>query len=352
VLDSTVDFTQPLVSLDQTVPMQFVLDNIIIPYAALHPELFNLGTSPVPIRNIFFTLNLKLQTTLSNQLYDFLFNQRSANTVVEYLMSANVIEQIIEEDPTITEQELQDILSAYDFSSDPTINPETQQVALQLEAGYFQLVDATPIPVVLEENDGINQAVNKAVSCNDQDAPTQQLYWDGLVVSIAPQGPAFFHDRYEQNCTAEWKGATVTKPDPAHAAPIPNIMMVQDQFDAATPLAGALATYAALGNASLTYNSNSYTHGVFPGAGSCVDDNVADYLLNPVTSTHTKVSCVGMGLIPVISAPMASEAIRQLAPLLANAQARPSTDYINEVFRDPATARRLIEEIHGQIRAH
>ena len=356
VLDSTVDFTQPLVSLDQTVPMQFVLDDIIIPYAALHPELFNLGTSPAAIRNIYFTLSLQLQTALSNELYGFLFNQRSANTVVEYLSAANVISQVVEDDPTITDQQLRNLLSTYGFSNDPTINAQTQQIALTLEAAYIKLVNGTPIPVVLENADGINEAVNKAVSCNDANAPTDQSYWDQLVASIAADAPAFFHDRYELNCTAEWKGATVTRPDPARARKIGNIMMVQDQYDAATPLDGALATYDALGNASLVYNSNSYTHGVFPGAGGCVDSAVVDYLLNPVSNTHTKVSCEGTGLIPVIPAPMTKpqlyQANRALGAVLANVQAQPNPDYLNQVFRDPVEARSLIENIRAQIGPH
>ncbi len=357
VLDSTLDFTQPLPQNDQALPMQFVLDNLIIPYAALHPELFNLGTSADDIRNIYFTLNLQLQTALSNQLYGFLFNQRNANAVVEYLMAARVIMQIVAENPGITDQELKAILATWQFSDDSTINSQTQSVALTLGAAYFALINGTPIPVVLQDDGGINEAVNKAVSCNDANAPTDPLYWNQFVESIHTFAPAFFHDRYELNCTTDWNGATVTKPDPASASPIGNILMVQDQYDPATPLDGALVTYTALGNASLIYNSNSYSHGVFPSGTSCVDSSVADYLLNPVSTAHTNVSCVGTGLTAVMSPPATElpstyRANRLLAAVLANVPVQPGINYLAKVFRDPARAERLIADMQNDIGRH
>ena len=128
--------------------------------------------------------------------------------------------------------------------------------------------------------------------------------------------------------------------------------------DPATPLNGALLTYNALGNASLIYNSISYSHGVFPSGEDCVDDSVADYLLNPVSNEHTNVSCEGKGLTATVAAPAAGEAPqlyqanRNLAAVLGNVQIKPGTDYVNEVFRDPAQARKLIEEIRDQIGRH
>ena len=358
VLDSTVDFTQPLASNDQSVPMQHVFDYLIIPYAALHPELFNLGSSADAIRNIYFTLNLQMQTALSDQLYGFLFNQRSANTAVEYVMAAQAINQILLDDPSITEEELQTILMTYEFSSDPTINSDTRSVALTLEVAYFALVDGTLVPVLLQNQGTINEAVNKSVTCNDANAPTDPLYWNQLVESIHTFAAAYFHDRYELNCTADWNGATVVKPDPARARRIGNILMLQDQFDAATPLDGALETYTALGNASLIYNSTSYTHGVFPSGSSCIDIPVADYLLNPVSRTHTMVSCQGTGLTAALAAPSASqpqrmyEAGRRLAEIMGGTEPGPNIDYVNATFHDPDLARKLIGDIQGEIGPH
>jgi pimeloyl-ACP methyl ester carboxylesterase len=359
VLDSTVDFTHPLVENNQSMPLQFVFDYIVIPYAALHPELFNLGTSAAEIRNLYFTLNLQLQTALSNQLYFNLFFQDRANMAVENVSSAKVIEKIVEEDPDITEEELNAILSTYMFSDDPTINTQTQQVSLQLAKAYMKLVKGIPVPVVLQNDGGASDAVNKSVSCNDTDAPTEQTYWDQLVLSNYPSIPAYLHDRLELNCTSDWGGATVIKPAPANARAIGNILMVQDQYDPATPLPGALNTFTALGNASLIYNSISYTHAVFPSGESCIDSAVADYLLNPVTSEHTNVSCEGTGLPGVIpaapaagGAPQLSEASGRLAAILKGAKVKPNSDYVNEVFSNPDQARALIEEIRSQIGAH
>jgi len=359
VLDSTVDFTHPLVENNQSMPLQFVFDYIVIPYAALHPELFNLGTSAAEIRNLYFTLNLQLQTALSNQLYFNLFFQDRANMAVENVSSAKVIEEIVEEDPGITEEELNAILSTYMFSDDPTINAETQQVSLQLAKAYMNLAKGTPVPVVLQNDGGASDAVNKSVSCNDTDAPTEQIYWDQLVLSNYPSIAAYLHDRLELNCTSDWGGATVFKPAPANARRIGNILMVQDQYDPATPLPGALNTFTALGNASLIYNSISYTHAVFPSGESCIDSAVADYLLNAVTREHTNVSCEGTSLPGVIpaapaagGAPQLFEASGRLAAILKGAKVLPNSDYVNEVFSNPDQARALMDEIRSQIGAH
>ena len=73
--------------------------------------------------------------------------------------------------------------------------------------------------------------------------------------------------------------------------------MVQTQYDGATPLNGALATFSSLPNASMIYVTNDYSHGTFPYRTACVDGNIADYLLTgavPAESLHT---CIGRSIL-------------------------------------------------------
>lgn len=351
VLDSTLNYTKTLVDNNQAVPMQFVFDNIIIPYAAQNPESFNLGESVGDIQNIFSTLNIKLQTSLSNQLYLYLFSQKTVNTAVEYLMSAKAINAITTANPTISEANLLLALESYPFTPNSTINSITITLAQTLATKYMKLVTESPEHVILAQNGSFNDAVNKTVSCNDANGQTAQGYWDGIINTIYPIAPAYFHDRYEQNCTSNWNGATVRKPSTANASGLNNILMVQDQYDAATALPGALATYNMLGNASLIYNTNSYSHGVFPTGTTCVDNTVINYLLSPTSNNHFVAVCEGHGLIPPTSNILdKTQAISELpAKMMAKASKPVDKEYISQSYSNPKQADELLNEIHQQI---
>ncbi|MCE3269379.1 MAG: alpha/beta hydrolase [Burkholderiales bacterium] len=354
VLDSSINFNTTLVENNQAVPMQSIFDNMIIPYAALHPELFNLGESVGEIQNIFFTLDIKLQTALSNQLYLYLFNQKTADNAIEYLMAAKAINKIVTINPNISEVQLLLTLESYSFTSDAEINVSTVNLAKQLGTAYMHLVSESPVPVILAQNSNGNDAVNKSVTCNDgTNVSTLQSYWDGIIEQIYLIAPAYFHDRYEQNCTSAWNGPTVNKPDTAMASKINNILMVQNQYDAATNLQGALATFNMLGNASLILNTNSYTHGVFPTGKSCVDNTVADYLLNPTSNKHSMTVCEGQGLLPKnirFGTSGSNSIITKLSDRIIEQSRQPMNEnYIPDAYPDPELANQLINDIHEQI---
>lgn len=356
VLDSTVDFTQSLSDNSQSVPLQFVLDQLFIPYASLHNDKYNLGTDVNEIRNIFSTLNLKLQTVLSDKLYLNLFYETSAqDDALGYLMVAKVIDKTIKESTfnRISKKDLSDKLMAYNFTSDVQFATLLhEEIIPDLLESYYKLVNDEPKLVDLKDD-----SVNKAVTCNDDNnSPTDQAYWNNEVLKMTATAPAFFHDRYELNCTNKWI-SKVKKPDTKATKKIANILMVQSQYDPATPLPGAMNTYNKLGVASMVYKANSYRHGLFPTGNTCVDSAVTGYLLNPTTANRTIVACFSDkdALMPPLH-PASKSALAYKSNVLSlsdsiitNASIKNDVNYLNRDFNNAKEAKDLIFEIHNEV---
>lgn len=360
VLDSTVDFTQSLSDNSQAIPLQFVLDQLFIPYASQHDEKYQLGTNADEIRNLFSKFNLKLQTALSDKLYINLFYEDNArDDVLGYLMVAKVMDKSIKDATLhrISKDELLNILNEYSFTNDKELSELLHvDIIPSLLDAYFKLVDDEPKLVDLKD-----ESVNKAVTCNDDNnSPTDQQYWDNEVLKMITTAPAFFHDRYELNCTNKW-GAKVKKPNTSNAKRVSNILMVQSQYDPATPLAGALATYNKLGVASMVYKANSYKHGLFPSGNSCIDSSVTNYLLNPTTRSHTIVACSSdEASLPPLHASNKSANLSATSSykndvaslsssIVNNAIIKADVNYVNHGFTNEKEAHNLISEIHNEV---
>ncbi|MDD3266196.1 MAG: alpha/beta fold hydrolase [Burkholderiales bacterium] len=360
VLDSTVDFTQSLSDNSQSVPLQFVLDQLFIPYASQNDDKYNLGTDANEIRNIFSTLNLKLQTALSDKLYINLFYEDAArDDSLGYLMVAKVMNKEIKGATfnRISKEELHNKLVSYNFTKESEFATLLQtEIIPNLLDTYFKLVDDEPKLVNLQDD-----SVNKAVTCNDDNnSPTNPQYWNKEVLKMVSTAPAFFHDRYELNCTNKW-GAKVKKPNTKSTKKIANILMVQSQYDPATPLAGALATYNKIGVASMVYKANSYRHGLFPSGNSCIDSSVTSYLLKPTTPSHTIVACSSEeASLPPLHTPnlkainpsvlsYKNNVASLSSSIVANATIKADTNYLNTGFYNPKEASNLISEIHNEV---
>lgn len=350
VLDSTVDFSIPLSNNDQSVPLQYVYDNFIIPYATEHPE-FGLGTSINSIKQIFFTANIYLQTAFSDKLYINLFKQSRISNAVMYISGMNAINNILAIDPYITESGLFASLESYSYTSNSALNESSAKIAIDLAQKYFEVKNGVK-EVSLPYASGFNEGVNKSVTCNDENSETNPEYWDALFLSVKSQAPAYFHDRYELNCTTKWGGATVIKPNVENAKQINNILMLQNQYDPATPLKGALSTYNLLGNATMVYGTNNYSHGVFPSGNSCIDLNVTNYLLNPTveSATHSLITCQEQSILTTNVRPHVMSSFATIPDsLLYKAKIEVGYDYVSEVYVNEHDARNLINEINQSI---
>lgn len=352
MIDSTVNYSnESLTDMGngQAVPLQFVLDELVIPYAAELDPVFGLGTSPEAIRGIFGSLPVELQTALSNALYSLLFSQDDAPDTVIQLGAAKGVGEVLRAFPGAPRAELELQVAERRYAPDDDVDEAMREAAGELLAASLDLANGVTGPVSLAPE----QAVNKTVTCNDGPSPTDPELWNQQIASLREVAPAFFHDRFELNCTEEWGGPTVVKPDVDRARRVPNILMVQNQYDPATPLDGALATYELLGNASLIYNTRSYTHGVFPTFGRCVDGAVADFFTADEIPDRFVLECEGKGLFDELAdAARAASAPGSGLPAALSAQAtRGASGDMSGEYLDPDAARALAQRIHDDVRA-
>ncbi len=294
LLDSSVDVNLSLpvsVADSQALGLQYILDKIIAPYAALNNNIFNLGTSVEDIRSIPGTLNINLKSALSPKLGELLFRQNHAKSSVEIIAAAKAINQVLTENPSLTVLQAESKLDNYSYSNDAEENILIKKAARGLLSDYFKAEESLLVPV--QEN--YVNSVRKAVACNDTQSPTDAIYWTNAVRKLVPLSPLFAIAPLEISCTDAWGGPTVSKPAVANANYASPILMVQNEFDGATPSEGALKTQEYLDNASMIYVKNSYSHGVFPSNIGCVDSAILDYFVNDIVPAK-RVTCEGENL--------------------------------------------------------
>lgn len=349
MIDSTVDYTEslPKIALDQPPALQFVLDELVIPYAATLDARFGLGTSPEAIRGIFGSLPAELQTALSYALYSLLFSQRTADQVVVQLGAAKGVGEVMRAFSDAPQEELEARVAERRYAPDEEIDQAMREAAGDLLSGALQLKSGDTDPVDVDAGD----AVNVAVKCNDGPSPTDPAYWNQKIAEQREVAPTFV---IGVNCTEEWGGPTVVRPDVERARRVPNILMVQNQYDPATPLPGALKTYELLGNASLIYNTRAYTHGVFPSNEACVDGPVAEFFAADEIPGRFVVECEGKGLLddlPSGVARAASAPGSELPETLRAQAVRGETGDTSGAYLDRELAHALIERIHDEIHA-
>ncbi|HEY8514448.1 MAG TPA: alpha/beta fold hydrolase [Candidatus Binatia bacterium] len=343
MLDSVVNYTLPSFYAegdDQAVPLQFILDELVSPYAAALDPIFGLGSSPDEIRGIFGELPVELQTVLSSKLYGLLFSQKAADDTVVQLGAAKGVGEVLHAHPDAPREELEARVAERRYAPDDEVDEVMREAASELLDGTLELKSGERDPVELDPE----SAVNKAVVCNDGPSPTDPEFWIREVEAIRDTAPVFARIA---NCTDEWGGPSVAKPDVEGARRVPNILFVQNQYDGATPLDGALKTRDLLGNVSLVYQTRDYTHGVFPSQEVCIDDPVAEFFAADEIPDRYVVECEGKGLLDGLP----SAAAGALPETLRAQAVRGASGDASSAYLDPDVARTLAQRIHDQIRS-
>ena len=98
-----------------------------------------------------------------------------------------------------------------------------------------------------------------------------------------------------------WTLPPIAQPPLAPLQELDSVLMVQSQYDAATPTPGAMKGFAQLPKAHMVHVTGEYTHGVFPYNTRCVDGAVLRHLLGQAPAerqTDCPVSGVAFPLDP------------------------------------------------------
>ncbi len=290
VLDSSQDFAQTheQAVLAMALGRQRLHEAVMLPYAARHAEHFQLpAASPSDIQALVQALSPRMRATLGFGLGALTYGPGQADSYVDLLKAAQVLDTLLAElpdpaDEDAVEQAVENqVFIAGDSEEAAKHDAAVRQQAAVLYKTYSNFyLDYQPEAIAIKN-------IESPVACNDTRATTDPEAWNATVRSTAAAAPLFFSIAMDNPCLY-WGGPRVVQPP---AAPLQglDLLMVQSQYDAATPAEGANRFFAQLPRARRVYVEGTYQHAVFPYTDSCVDTTVVRYLLGEAPAARETI---------------------------------------------------------------
>ena len=279
VLDSSWDFssTPEQTMLAMVTARQQLHDGVLLPYAARHSTYFDLGVSPADTNAKLHALSSPVQGLLNYTLGNLTYSRSDADGYLDTLRAAQGLDRALStlSDPA-NEEAMQAALQQQVFiASNSERDHIVRNRARELYAQYRALyVDFEASSIKLDDL----YATYWAVRCSDGPATTDPQAWKATVRSSALHAPWHFFDAVLDNACVYWDAPRTLKPGVAAMQGL-DILMVQSQYDAATPTASANRFFAQLPKARRVIVPGEFQHGVFPYTDTCVDTAVVSYLL-------------------------------------------------------------------------
>lgn len=343
VLDSSQDLTDTHEQSTLAIPpaRQRLHESVMLPYAARHNSHFQLADSPAGINAMLQSLSQRMQGVLNESLGQLTYSANKAEMYVKTLSAARGLDAVLQALPDPSDEDaLEAALEQQVFINDNSaLNDAVREQAVELYKTYTALFLERE-----SESIGLEKATYWAVSCNDTPATTDPQAWNAIVRNVAATAPLFFSDILVNPCVY-WGGARVKKPDLAAMKAL-DVLMVQSQYDSATPIEGANRYFAQLPSARRVYIPGEFQHGVFPYSDTCVDTTVVRYLLGE-TPTARETSCQANPLDLDAVKPAPSAQAKQPAasqPTARSARApAPATSAAQPTYLEPEKAQALID---------
>ncbi|MBF5058173.1 TAP domain-containing protein [Alcanivorax sp. 521-1] len=274
LLDSNVNFTGDFsdASAGQIRALQRVLDGIVAPYAARHPDRYALGTSVDAIRDLFGRLPDPMKQLVSDSIP---LNSRDAVEDALYMLKgASEVGDLVQANPDADEARIHELIDQDDYATDPEVNDTLTKAIHAVASEYFKEQAAQPEPIRIGRQD----ATYTAVVCNDVPVNPARDYWVQLGDDYAVEYPLNGGSITGQPCLF-WGGANVEKPSIEAVVRAGTVLMVQSEYDALTITEGAMEMFDRLPTARLVFVDDEYSHGIFPYGTECVDSAVAEYFI-------------------------------------------------------------------------
>lgn len=335
VLDGAVDLTQPLdnIRLLQTSARQRILDDYVAPYVASQPDKFNLGTSTAGVQSVLPGLSIPVMRALYAPLSGMVYKRAQIDDLGTTLAGAHGLDAVLAQYPDADADDIRQALSNHVFVPGNAVFDAEARDAAQ---GIFSIMTTPFASRPLEDASSFWSIV-----CNDSPQRGQQFWIDQALQEN--QRYVISGLGYMQNLCGFWQGPRATLPAWEHIAQR-DVLMVQSEFDGATPVAGARAGFDALPNASLVYVPDEYSHGLFATGNDCVNEAVARYLIGEAPGGR-ETTCA-----PNPPRQGGSGPARASAPQAdAAADAQSPTTPANPNYTDAERARQLQERIRDSI---
>lgn len=326
VLGGLLDLTGTLPDayLRQAAGMQRVLDDVLAPYAARHPDLFGLGADADAIRAVHPSLSIELQGATTGLMTGLMGAARTADSAVLALRAGQVLQGILDAHPLATEAEVAALVDAATFSPQPPADAEARAHAQALRAEYFSAMRRDRSPVDLAGS----PAAQWTITCDDAAMTRDVPAWEAELGRLSAQYP-FAGGVFSMMPCLYWGGPSVARPALEAATRAGTLLVIQSQLDPQTPLEGARVSMAALPNARMLQLEGEITHAIsIPYGNPCIDVPVGAYLLSG-TEPPRETACAGK-------------------PLPADLPPAAGADPGGAPFRDPALARAVLEALHSR----
>lgn len=340
VLDSAMDYPQPLEKtfVGQPQARQTLHEDVLLPYGARHSAYFQLGASAADIAAMLQSISPQMREVLAAVLSGLTYSRNSADTYLATLGVAPWVERTLAALPDPADKYAmetamrQQVFVVGDSERDQVARNQARKLYDEYHQNFFSQLGPIDLSVA--------QSSYWSVRCNDDVATTDPQTWNALVRSTTLRAPLY---TYLENPCAYWGGPRVTKPDVAAMKGL-DVLMVQSQYDSATPTAGANHFFAQLPNARRVYVPNEFQHGVFPYTDSCVDTTVVRYLLGE-TPKERETSCPAQPLAQDGAATPADPLAMPKAAARSIAAPSPSSSLTAEppTYLDPEEAQKRIE---------
>jgi pimeloyl-ACP methyl ester carboxylesterase len=328
VLDSSMDFSEAFEVnvLMQPAGKQRVLDQVIAPYAARHPDVFNVGTTADEVRAVFPSLSAHVQEILMDQM-ELVGTSKQADALVRFLAGARVLDKAIAATPELTPANIERSVDSYVFvPSNPAPDAGTRLVAKILLGIYSERwLDPLRQPKPVAHYDW--RAPFQAIVCNDTTTNTDPAFWVDVGDRFSKLHPAF-GSKMTQNPCIYWGRGTETKP-PVSAMSALEVMLVQAENDGVTTIEGAHKAFSHLPQAKEVTVLQEHQHGLYPYLDSCVDTTVTRYLLGESPSER-KTVCAGHPLAFDRPVPGQGATAKATSAYVDAEQARKSIDRFND----------------------
>jgi pimeloyl-ACP methyl ester carboxylesterase len=325
VLDSVQDFTTN--HEDSTRVMsparERIHSQVMLPYFTRHAADFGFDLGTMPLGQQIEQLRAPLRRELGESLGGDTYATSQMEAYGEKVAAATGLEGVLRslpEQASLTDIEAalkRHVFHASNAERDADIRRHAKNLAAWISTDSSSSEPITP-----------ESSVYWAVGCNDALTIRDMNAWRTSQREDAAAAPLFFSAI--SHCI-DWGMPSVSKPALSKLQSL-NALIVQSQYDGATPAEGAARTFAQMPAAKQVYVPGEFSHALFPyasqaGDDPCVDHAVADYLLG--SNAAPRSTTCGARAFP----------LDRLSTKSASAE--------GSAYRNPAAAQALIDALHA-----
>ncbi len=290
LLSGVVDLTTGLSNIFplQAMGQQRVWDEVMVPWAALHPDAYLLGSTVSAVAGVYPALRQEIRQAVNVILTGGMGSERSRDRLLHALLAARILDGILDQSPPPPDEfdAYGRVEAAIAFVPDDGRRAEVRGLVQQLIPSFFEIVGEVSGLATLSGS----AATQWAVICNDVPFGYDVTEWVRLQDRLAALYPLQGGLVTGSPCLY-WGPPTVTRPPLSAASQAGPILFTQTELDPQTPIEGARASLAAMPTASMVQVDGGWNHGVMvPSGNPCVDVPVGRYLLDgtapPLRDTH------------------------------------------------------------------